>query len=120
MYYTFVNYDNTLGLQLPPILPNRDRIYLPKSATFTNNHGLSNMILQQPNMKKSHSSYYYNHISTSTSSSSISSTLSSNSIEDLVATPTTTNDNMISSKFNLWFDPTQQNYYYPTANLFKH
>jgi hypothetical protein len=27
---------------------------------------------------------------------------------------------MISSKFNLWFDPTQQNYYYPTANLFKH
>jgi hypothetical protein len=113
MYYTFINYDNTIGLQLPPILPSRDRIYLPKSATFTNN--LSNMILYEPTMKKSQSHYshqkrfhHYN-IPASTSSSSIASSVSS--MEDLVVTPTS-NDH--------WFDPQQQHYYYPTANLFKH
>lgn len=136
MYHTFIHYDNIIGLQLPPILPNRDRYFLPKSATFTNNHGLSNMILQQPHepiMKKSqshyshkkrhHHHYHNNDISTSVSSSSISSALSSNSMEDLVVTPTTSTNEMISTKLHLndhWFDPQQQHYYYPTAHLFKH
>ncbi|KAK4512188.1 uncharacterized protein ATC70_013431 [Mucor velutinosus] len=101
MYYSFITYDNTVGLQLPPIVPHHDRSYIPKSASFNTNYCcqpvLSNIIHQQQQQQ------YYRHsnttattnarkgnnrkrlnISTSSSSSSLS------SMEDFIVTPTTT------------------------------
>lgn len=98
MYYSFITYDNTSGLQLPPIIPNHDRSYIPKSASFNTNYCcqpiLSNAILQQQQqqqhyrnstMRKNNTRKRLN-ISTSSSSSSLS------SMEDLIVTPTTTTD----------------------------
>lgn len=98
MYYTFITYDKTIVIKLPPILPNRDRQYLPKSASFNSpcsNNSLSNHILQQHNNKKRR-----NNISTSSSSSSLS------SMDDLfVVTPTTTDIYYCNKKPIMWLDP---------------
>ncbi|KAL9540815.1 hypothetical protein MBANPS3_009476 [Mucor bainieri] len=112
MYYSFITYDNTVGLQLPPIVPHHDRSYIPKSASFNTNYCcqpvLSNMILQQQQQHYRHSNATTNattnarksnnrkrlNISTSSSSSSLS------SMEDLIVTPTTTTDMYYNNKNN--------------------
>lgn len=117
MYYTFINYDKTTALQLPPILPDRDRHYLPKSASFNSpsscNNSLSNIILQQQyhhynniNMKKKKRNKRLN---TSISSSSLS---SSNSMDDLLVVTPKNNDYNNKKHFHLntstsimWLDP---------------
>ncbi|KAI8091666.1 hypothetical protein BDF21DRAFT_409902 [Thamnidium elegans] len=92
MYYTFISYDKTIVIKLPPILPNRDRHYLPKSASFNSpcsNNSLSNHILQQHNYNNNNKK---RNLSTSLSS-----------MDDLF-TPTT-DIYYCSKKPIMWLDP---------------
>ncbi|KAF1801066.1 cyclin [Mucor lusitanicus] len=103
MYYSFITYDSTVGLQLPPIVPHHDRSYIPKSASFNTSYCcqpvLSSMVLQQQKQQ------YYRHANATTSTASnarrssnrkrlnistSSSSSSLSSMEDLIVTPTTT------------------------------